>query len=54
MYYLKLYVDGSLIKNFIPVSRKADSKPGLYDTVSGTFYTNAATSGDDFTVGPDV
>jgi len=30
--------------NFIPCVRKSDSKPGMYDTVSKTFYTNAGTS----------
>ena len=29
--------------NFIPCVRKSDSKPGMYDTVSKTFYTNAGT-----------
>ena len=28
---------------FIPCVRKSDSKPGMYDTVSKTFYTNAGT-----------
>ena len=29
--------------NFIPCVRKPDNKPGMYDTVSKTFYTNAGT-----------
>jgi hypothetical protein len=29
--------------NLFPCVRKADSKPGMYDTVSKTFYTNAGT-----------
>ena len=29
--------------NFIPCVRKSDNKPGMYDTVSKTFYTNAGT-----------
>lgn len=28
---------------FIPCVRKSDNKPGMYDTVSKTFYTNAGT-----------
>ena len=32
-----------LVRNFIPCVRKSDSKPGMYDTVSHTFYTNAGT-----------
>lgn len=31
------------IGDFVPCVRKADSKPGMYDTVSKTFYTNAGT-----------
>lgn len=28
---------------FVPCVRKSDSKPGMYDTVTKTFYTNAGT-----------
>lgn len=38
--------------NFIPCYRRGDNKPGMYDIVSNTFYTNAGTG--EFTVGPDV
>ena len=55
---MKLYgnctisIGTTLIRNFIPCYRKADNKPGLYDTVNGVFYTNANTSAtQDFTVG---
>ena len=39
----KIYESGELVQNLIPCVRKADSKPGMYDTVSKTFYTNAGT-----------
>lgn len=43
VYYFKL-IDGDTLKFYgIPCVRKADSKPGMYDTVSKTFYTNAGT-----------
>ena len=29
------------VMNLVPCVRKSDSKPGMYDTVSKTFYTNA-------------
>lgn len=29
--------------NFIPCVRKSDSKPGMYDTLTKTFYTNTGT-----------
>ena len=44
-YWLKIYIDNALAGHFIPCYRKSDNEPGMYDTVSGTFYTNAG-SGD--------
>lgn len=38
--------------NLIPCYRKSDNEAGMYDTVSGTFLTNAGTG--EFAVGPDV
>lgn len=38
--------------NLVPCYRKSDNEPGIYDTVSETFITNAGTG--DFVVGPDV
>jgi hypothetical protein len=38
--------------NLIPCYRKSDSKPGMYDTVTKTFYTNAGAG--EFLVGADV
>ena len=38
--------------HFIPAKRNSDDVIGMYDTVTGTFFTNAATSGPDFTAGP--
>ena len=35
------YQNGAVVANFVPCVRKSDSKPGMYDTVSKTFYTNA-------------
>lgn len=57
-YYGKVYsftmddVDGTPIRNFVPCYRKADSVIGLYDTVSGAFFTNKGTGS--FTKGADV
>lgn len=43
------------VRNFIPCYRKADNKPGLYDTVNDVFYVNANTSASqDFIVGPNI
>jgi len=40
LYGLKIYEDDILIKDFIPVIRKSDLKPGLFDLVNYEFYTN--------------
>lgn len=45
LYYIK-FMDSNeetILGEFIPCVRKSDSKPGMYDTVSKTFYTNAGT-----------
>lgn len=39
----KIWQNGTLIRNLAPCVRKSDSKPGMYDTVTKTFYTNAGT-----------
>lgn len=45
--------DGDLILgNFIPCYRKSDNEPGMYDTVTKQFFTNAGTG--TFIVGNDV
>lgn len=41
-----------LLADFIPCYRKSDSKPGMYDLVSGTFFVNQGTG--EFAVGNDV
>ena len=52
MYSCKIY-NSILVRDFIPCYRKSDSKPGMYDTVNGVFYTNQGYS-DDFIVGDDI
>lgn len=46
------YTDANPIQNLVSCYRIADSKPGMYDTVSKTFYTNSGTG--EFLVGADV
>lgn len=43
IYGCKIYDDNTLVRNFIPAIRKSDNKPGMYDTVSGTFFENKGT-----------
>ena len=40
LYYLKMYSDGVLVRNYIPCYRKEDNISGLYDIVNNIFYEN--------------
>lgn len=42
-YYFKIYDNGTLTRDFIPVLRKSDNVPCFYDLVNNEFYTNAGT-----------
>lgn len=42
----RIWDNNKLVRNFLPVLRKSDSKPGLYDMVEGKFYVNQATGAD--------
>ena len=52
MYYFQLYDNGVLVRDFVPCYRKSDKKPGMYDLVSDTFFTNAGTG--EFICGSDI
>ena len=52
MYFCKIYDNGVLARDFIPCYRKADNKAGMYDLVSGNFYTNKGTG--EFILGGEV
>ena len=43
VYYIKIYEDGVLVHNFLPVKRNTDNVVGIYDTVAGRFFTNDGT-----------
>lgn len=47
-----IYLNAVIEHSYIPCYRKADNKPGVYDLVTKSFFTNAGTG--EFTVGPDV
>lgn len=42
LYDCSIYDNGTLVRNFVP-ARNSSGTLGLYDTVNGTFYTNAGT-----------
>lgn len=52
IYEFSIAQGGSKIIDLIPCYRKSDSKPGMYDTVTNTFFTNSGTG--EFTVGGNV
>lgn len=43
LYACKIYDNGNLVRDFIPVYRKSDGAIGLYDLVGKSFYANAGT-----------
>ena len=49
MYYFQIYDNGNLVRDFVP-AKNSSGVVGMYDTVSGAFFTNAGTG--TFTGGP--
>ena len=43
LFSLEMGKQNQIVRNLVPCVRKSDNKPGMYDTVSHTFYTNAGT-----------
>lgn len=43
VYDFKIYENDDLVRHFIPAKRKSDNVIGMYDMVSGQFFTNAGT-----------
>lgn len=52
LYYLKMWTNGELVRDFIPVKNKTTSIVGLWDTVSRTFFTDG--NGGNFLGGDQV
>lgn len=51
-YSSKIYQDDVLVQNLVPAKRDSDSKIGMYDLVSGQFFTNQGTG--DFVAGGEA
>lgn len=49
IYSAKINKNGTVLRDFVPVRRKADSELGMYDKVNGVFYTKTGTG--EFVVG---
>ena len=52
VYSCQIFSSDALMRDFIPAKRKSDGVIGLYDLVSGTFFTDA--NGGNFTGGDEV
>ena len=52
IYSAKLYDNGTLVRDFIPVRRHSDGAIGMYDKVTDTFFGNAGTG--TFIAGNDI
>ena len=52
IYKFTIAENNAAILDFTPCYRKSDNKPGMYDLVTNTFFTNAGTG--EFTVGNNV
>lgn len=52
IYFFKIWEKGTLIRDYVPCYRKSDGVIGLYEKVSGNFYTNAGTNS--FVKGEDI
>jgi len=50
VYVCQIWDDGTLVRNFVPVKRNSDNKPGMYDLVNNVFYVNQGTG--EFVMGP--
>lgn len=63
LYGCKVWQNGSLVRDFMPAKRFGDNAIGLWDRITGTFYTNSGsgtfkcpvndTLGSDFIMNPD-
>lgn len=52
IYYFKIWKDGSLVRDFIPVRNELTGVISMYDKVSNTYFTNAGTG--EFIAGPEI
>ena len=52
LFYMKIYNNDTLVRDLIPAKRNGDNVLGMYDLVSGQFFTNAGTG--TFVAGPEI
>ena len=54
VYWIRLYENNVLVHNFLPVRQDGTDKIGIYDTVTGRFFTNSNANSNGFTFGDDL
>ncbi len=54
VYWIRLYENNVLVHNFLPVRQDGTDKIGIYDTVTGRFFTNSNANSSGFTYGDDL
>jgi hypothetical protein len=50
--YFRIKQENTLVRNFVPVKRNSDNKPGMYDLVNNVFYVNQGTG--EFVMGSEL
>ena len=43
LYYCRIYENNVLVRDLVPVIRKSDNEPCMYDAINETFYVNTGT-----------
>lgn len=43
LFGMEIYDNGTIARDYVPTLRTQDGKPGLYDIINNTFYTNSGT-----------
>lgn len=52
IYYVRIYDNGTKVRDYVPAMRESDGAVGFYDLVDGVFYGNSGTGA--FTTGPEI
>ena len=54
VWFCKIYDNGTLVRNFVPVVRKPDGEAGFYDTVNNQFYGKKNANAEALVAGPTI
>ena len=54
VWFCKIYDNGTLVRNFVPVVRKPDGEAGFFDTVNNQFYGKKNANAEALVAGPTI